>query len=969
MPLQAIYRSFSRGFLPLAFFLLAAFWKLPAQFPIAEHFGRAEGLPSSTIYRIVQDQDGRIWLGTANGLCRTDAYAFEHFGPRQGLPGSEVVQLTMDRDGQVWVGTFGGGLAHWNGAAFVDHRKESWIPKLGAVPRALDLLPDGKLLVATDDSAWTFEPGGKHAQALTYRLGRMYFQAKGGKRLQLIDRSDPPAHFFPDTALPPAWWAFEGQAATKVIPSDLPEKIAPHARIWIQSWDQLMEHTQGATVNAVVADDRGQLWVGTQGKGLWVLVPGQDAPLCAIPDLNINALLCDRNGNVWAGSNRQGLYLFRKVDRGHFLYPTGTERSPEGITALALGQDHGLLLGQFDGHVKVWDVSGERRTIPSPVQSGQTVLGIADLGALGLAWYGPKGLQVWRGGRFSSYLQEASVKAMCQSGNGTWYAGTSEGLFQIQAAGGALQFERSFSKRITTLLPAPDSESLYLATLDSLLLWSADGVRAAFPLHVLGGRLTCWVHDSFGGLWLGTNSNGLFRWENGSWDHFTAADGLSSDNCRHLTTDAKGRIWLGTDQGWGHFSYMGGNAWRYARQSRGSKLEVRGLVAQGDSIWIAHQQGLSLFVSVPSPQSQIRLQAAGVTVNGADSSVKAHYRLPHWQNSISLSFFDPSFSADEFQIRCAKIDSAWLALDRPEFTFPFLAAGQQYDIEFRGRSRGGIWGPATSISFDIRQAFFQSSWFFLLLGLAGAAALALPFFLLLRHRIHRIQTQKQFEQSLSKQKLSALKARMNPHFIFNSMNAIQHLILDGKERTALDFVSNLSRLMRTILQSSGEEWISLDTEISLCQCYLEVESVRLDEGFSFELEVADGLRKSPYIVPAMIVQPFLENAIWHGLIPKSEDRRLQLNIEEQGEGIAISVRDNGIGRLAAGKRTAADQSKGIRSTQLLEERLALLNRSFPNNPIAYQIQDLLDAVGQASGTQVHLYLPKVIPQDLHPQMT
>ena len=220
---------------------------------------------------------------------------------------------------------------------------------------------------------------------------------------------------------------------------------------------------------------------------------------------------------------------------------------------------------------------------------------------------------------------------------------------------------------------------------------------------------------------------------------------------------------------------------------------------------------------------------------------------------------------------------------------------------------------------------------------------------------YKIQQEYQAKLKFQKESLlfenKALRAQMNPHFIFNSLSSIQHLIISGKKEASIKYLNKFSLLMRNLLESSIETNVVLTEEISLLEKYLELESLRFSESFQFSITVDEQLDPDTVEVPALIVQPFVENAILHGLLKKNEgEKLLQIRFKKVAHFIICEVEDNGIGRQASeALESELKNSKKSRGIEVTEKRLKMLNKS---EDVFFQIIDKTDKMGKATGTLV-----------------
>lgn len=218
----------------------------------------------------------------------------------------------------------------------------------------------------------------------------------------------------------------------------------------------------------------------------------------------------------------------------------------------------------------------------------------------------------------------------------------------------------------------------------------------------------------------------------------------------------------------------------------------------------------------------------------------------------------------------------------------------------------------------------------------------------------------ELNQELTNQQLTALRAQMNPHFIFNALNSIQKYIVTGSVDEANSYLSKFSRLQRMILSYSEENFITLDKEVEILTLYLDLERLRLTNEFSFRIDIDEAIEEEEIRIPPMILQPFAENAIWHGLIPKVGEKRLTIQFQlGDSDILRCIVDDNGIGRQAAQQIKERQADKTINKSKgmsLVHNRLVILERKY-GKPFSVRVIDKVNSHGQTEGTRVEIDLP------------
>jgi len=222
------------------------------------------------------------------------------------------------------------------------------------------------------------------------------------------------------------------------------------------------------------------------------------------------------------------------------------------------------------------------------------------------------------------------------------------------------------------------------------------------------------------------------------------------------------------------------------------------------------------------------------------------------------------------------------------------------------------------------------------------------------------KTEAALQQQATELEMQALRAQMNPHFIFNSLNSINRFILQNNKAQASEYLTKFSKLVRLILQNSQAALIPLETELESLQLYLELEALRFDHHFEYKITVDDDLETDVIKVPPLIIQPYAENAIWHGLMHKEEKGQLDIEISREGDQLYFKITDNGIGRKQAtaslaSKSATRHKSMGLRITA---HRIAMMQDADANQT-SVTVNDLVQPDGSAGGTEVIIKIPVI----------
>jgi tetratricopeptide (TPR) repeat protein len=219
--------------------------------------------------------------------------------------------------------------------------------------------------------------------------------------------------------------------------------------------------------------------------------------------------------------------------------------------------------------------------------------------------------------------------------------------------------------------------------------------------------------------------------------------------------------------------------------------------------------------------------------------------------------------------------------------------------------------------------------------------------------------QAELQQQAAELKMQTLRSQMNPHFIFNSLNSINRFILENNKPDSSRYLTKFSRLIRMILQNSQSSFISLKSELESLELYLDMEAMRFDNYFTYKIIVSPELNISRLKLPPLIIQPYVENAVWHGLMHKEEKGELEIEVTQKENCLLIKIRDNGIGREHAA-RIASKSATKHKSLGLLitADRITMIHND-NGNESAVNINDLVHADGSAAGTEVQIKIPVI----------
>ena len=392
-----------------------------------------------------------------------------------------------------------------------------------------------------------------------------------------------------------------------------------------------------------------------------------------------------------------------------------------------------------------------------------------------------------------------------------------------------------------------------------------------------------------------------------------------------------------------------------------SDLEVTDVAVIEDKIYFATSKGIIVKNKFKNKEfAKPELIINEIKVNDILQKENNLNDLEYNQNNITVNFSVLSFNPNEKNSVLYKInDGNWnrLEIDNRNLILSSISPGN-YKLHLK--IDASYETPIQQINFKINKPFWQNTFFLIYIGLIFIA-LVYTFY---KYQIQKIEKKNQLlldkvnlEKNLNQSKLKAIKSQMNPHFFYNALNTIQSFILTNDKKQAVSYLSKFSTLTRTILEMSEKESITLSKEIKTLGLYLDIEKARFDEDFNYEINIGYGIDIENIKIPSMLLQPYVENAVKHGLLHKKGEKKVTIDIERIFDSLKITVDDNGIGRQKSSELNAIKNKDHLSfATEAMQNRIELLNQYKQQN-ISINFEDKFNKNGQSLGTKVIIEIP------------
>ena len=493
---------------------------------------------------------------------------------------------------------------------------------------------------------------------------------------------------------------------------------------------------------------------------------------------------------------------------------------------------------------------------------------------------------------------------------------------------------------------AGNALGIYELTSDSLI-----------PIQVNNPRLSnvSALYGTADVLWIGTESNGLFIWD---FQAKKLHQLYQIEHIRNIRPDTDSTLLVASNEGVWIIPQLHSDQDAVYFSSRDGLFtdEVLDVASDGSRyLYAATTEGLHLIDREAEYQSLINnsdLQIQSVKVNGEQVNSIEGLKLASDENNLEIDFHLMALASQgdiTYYTKLEPVDTAWRSTRERYVNYLALPPGE-YSFYLEAEDHFGNIAQMAPLNFRIQRPFWKTAPFILLILLIGMGLIAALFFW--REKIHKeeIAHEQGINRRMAELELSALRAQMNPHFVFNALGAIQYYIQAQEVETADNYLTQFARLMRKYLDSSREKMIPLSEEVELLKIYTELEKLRFENLFEVEMQISPVIRMEDSYIPSMLIQPYIENAINHGLNERRDGRGLlQIQISKSGEKLICEIKDNGIGRENAKKfQRKGHKSRGM---QIIKDRIQTLQASGLAD-INITVKDLRTGEAAFPGTHV-----------------
>lgn len=948
-----------------------------AQDPVYRNINNLNGLPSNSVYNIIQDKQGFIWLAHDKGLSRYDGKTFKQY--RANTQQGRSLSNLMEAGGHIWCQDFTGNFYYTQGDSLIQEKR---IPSMGVYTTAGFIRNKILVSISWDNiqsldiqsgKLTTHQQEGGNGKAISFQQDSMVYITKSGisifngintylsaalpaqsTSIYFLQKFGGEYYGFTKNQFPAVYLLKDG----RTVPLPL---LQPG--LFIQD------------INVI--DDL--LWVSTSA-GAWCfnleMKPAFDGH-CFFPDRSITKIIKDREGNYWFGTLDDGVLFIPDLSSRLYKYQN------ESITTLFPARNgKEMFAGTSNNRLLAFDELTKSFTSLYKETTNHEVLAILEDEIKGKILFSSDRIVFLQQGQKSK--EQLSAGKEFAIINDDWYAMAHSGGISLMARNGNnnrpiplwLYNNKTawVNNQYQLISTAARGRSVAFNEKDSILYCAtASGIYYFSPAG--NGKIMFKGKDIYASkiiidgttAYAATYTDGLFLINNKKEVIPVNSVGKPISKTIYKLFKGEDWLWLLGDGVLQKFNPATGQLVEYTSADGLPRAEIKDVALLYNTVYVATTEGLVVFNEYTADDNTVAPQLVinKMLVNNEAMDWTQKLELRNRQNNIAIDFSLLSFKGeDSLRIEYKINKGEWqkMASGSRVLNLPSLSSGK-YLVSIRGFNKDGVPTAApVDITFRIAAPFYKQGWFLVGILLLGMALVYIYFKWRLRNEKKRNELLSQkasLEQELQQSLLSSIKSQMNPHFLFNALNTIQSYIYTNEKENASQYLGKFSELTRMILDMSNKDIVPLSEEIKALTLYLELEKLRFEEKLEYRFTVDETISTETTYIHSMLIQPYVENAIKHGLLHLKGKWELSIAFTKTATGIKVTVDDNGIGRKRSDELNQLKFKKHHSfASQANQKRLEILNKGLQQT-ISLEIIDKKDDHQNPTGTRVILHIPFV----------
>jgi hypothetical protein len=945
--------------------------------PHAIQYTVDHGIPSSECYGVIQDSKGVIWIGTDKGICRFDGLRFSRLTTANGLPENVVFDFFEDHRKRIWCRTFSKGVFYIeNDRVRIPSFNKSLQDFLGQ-----NLL--NNLYVGENDSVYMESS----STFICSRIGAEDIKVnRGDKRvIRFINGFGFPYGRDRDSSRSVTLLFNDSSFSSEIRMSNLDmlfrSAILHNGDILFNIFSSLFIKRQGTQqvklirqfderIISMCQDRDGGIWLGMVNGGVYYFAKDvEQEPRHYFTNESVSDIMQDAEGNIWLTTLKSGVYFVPNKD----VLSIGSSREPFSLIK-KVGNEY--IGAAKNGYLYFFDDRSvkSRASYNTPIYKYNLIYDIADYDRHNLLLLGVscsfmnKKHKTYSGMFFPRFFLRG---ARGDHSNGDRYVFAYSYICKVNFTTGlASDTFRYTGSRITDVVVHGDS--MWASTLSGLL--SVD-FAAGTSRYTGGGLLRSRINVLkfvSGKLILGTDDDGILVYDTRTHKvkKIAEKEGMSSNCCQNILLDGH-TIWVATNKGISVIDMDSGfdSVKRIRTIDKHDGLpgvEINSIEMDSADVWVASNAGITRFskhLISENPYAPLVYFDYARTNRQYYKDIGIIHEFQPEEHFVEMSFYAVSYKSlrkIRYKYRLAGADDEWHYTYQTRVTYPSLPPGD-YTFELYAINNDGVENTEPlRFSFRIRSPFYSTWWFLSGCAILLAGIVALGFNYRLGILRKRENERNFYDNKMLEFEMRALKAQMNPHFIFNAIASIQHFIISNDLRSANKYLVKFSRLIRGVLDHSHSSLVPLRKELDTLRLYIDIENLRFSNKIEYTFVIDNSVDLDGYSIPPLLFQPFVENAIWHGLLPKTENCRLDVRLTAAGGKIVCEISDNGVGRAFAAHNPAKRGKRRSLGVEMTQNRILALEKIYHVSLGVEYIDKTFN--GAPAGTTVVITLPIINEQ-------
>lgn len=926
----------------------------------------AQGLAGDIVYAITQDSEGFLWFGTETGVSRFDGTTFQNFTIADGLPDNTAYRILADSKGRVWFVPFKHSISYYYKGRIHTPENDPLLRQLKFTGIIKSIFEDDQhnIAILTNCELYIISADNKVTILNDTPWCKCYFTILGMNEHNKINTLCPNGIFQISDRQLVYKQSLQGNYRFYAAQMDIRgNNLYWHTdTILYIKRNQIIKEITIPSLNNYQLFNDSLIYINTTQGNYLLNVNTLHKEQSYLTDKNISTCFRDNEGSMWFATQGEGAFRLHSQQFQSLQYTV--DNRPLKVFSL-FDNGNNLLVGTEDACLRLDLYPRKQLTKEVPVKLSWPVSLIYKNGSTLylLIKYGL--LARHNNTNYEKVNYAFATKKMMARGDDLLIA-NSYSLHKTTAVGYLNHHhgKELYNGRTTTLWV--DQDSIFFGTPNGPYQLINDSVLIFLGKisPYLKDRVTDICKTTNGILWIGTSGNGVTGLKNGKpLFHMNVNNGITSNAIRCMTPDNDGSLWVGTDKGLDRLSIVKDSIHIISYTAAKGLLSnwINAIVIKGDTVFVGSPEGLTFFDKRKQDfSSRCNLRITGISASGKPVSRNNLLELTYGNNQLRFDYTAISFKSAgdiRYMYRLKGLDTSWMMTRQRQLEFIALSPGE-YELELYAINHFLLKSEIIRIPIRIGPRFWQTSWFniALILSIILLTWGVIAWINKLSNRKKTVQLQ--MERRLQDLEQKALRAQMNPHFIFNCLHAIQGYIIDRDIHSANHYLSSFAKLIRQTLDNSLQTMIPVAEEITYLTTYLNLECLRFEDTFLFHFHIDEHIDKTSTLLPSMMLQPYVENAIRHGIQNKTNGQGvIDIHFMQRDQFLICIVEDNGVGRAAARLyRTAQHIEYQSRGMQLTEERIALLSNSL-GIPIEIDITDICDKSTNITGTRVRVKLP------------